>query len=87
MRQAANDQERVNSPGSTQIVTIGKTLGNVGQGKTRLRTGPVPEDWLNSPGNRRQVWQIMSTRYGAAGRCSQTSTRVMVPVDDQEREP
>ncbi len=28
-RQAANDQERVNSPGSTQKDTLGKPLGNV----------------------------------------------------------
>ncbi len=31
--------ERVNSPGSTQKDTLGKPLGNVSQGKTRLRKG------------------------------------------------
>ncbi len=41
-RQAANDQEREsNSPGSTREDKLGKTLGNVSQGKTRLRTGWV----------------------------------------------
>ncbi len=39
VRQAANDQEReVNGPGSTQVDTQGKPLGNVSQGKTRLRS-------------------------------------------------
>ncbi len=38
VRQAANDQERVNSPGKTREDKLGKTLGNVSQGKTRLRS-------------------------------------------------
>ncbi len=36
-RQAANDQ--VNSPGSTRKDKLGKPLGNVSQGETRLRNG------------------------------------------------
>ncbi len=31
--------EEVNSPGSTREDKLGKPLGNVSQGKTRLRTG------------------------------------------------
>ncbi len=34
----AGSGEGVNSPGSTQIDKLGKTLGNVSQGKTRLRS-------------------------------------------------
>ncbi len=37
IRQAANDQKRINSPGNTQVITHGKTLGNVSSSKTRLR--------------------------------------------------
>ncbi len=50
VRQAANGQKRISSPGSTQVITLGKTLGNVSKGKTRLRTEPAPGGWLNSPG-------------------------------------
>ncbi len=38
-RQAANDLEEVNSPGSTRKDKLGRTLGEISQGKTRLRTG------------------------------------------------
>ncbi len=50
VRQAANDQKRVNSPGSTQVITLGKNTQKCSQGKTRLRTEPTPDGWLNSPG-------------------------------------
>ncbi len=36
IRQAANCQKRIISPGNTQVITQGKTLGNVSNSKTRL---------------------------------------------------
>ncbi len=37
VRQAANDQRRINSPGNTRVITHRKTLGNVSSSQTRLR--------------------------------------------------
>ncbi len=67
-RQAANDQEREsNSPGSTREDKLGKTLGNVSQGKTRLRTGWVfvccfyVSEWMRcrcGEANRVDEWMV-----------------------------